>query len=40
LASRGVDAKATAPGQGPFRLAQVSDPDGNLLTFAQDQREH
>jgi len=40
LASRGVEAKATPPGQGPFRLAQVSDPDGNLLTFAQDQRKH
>jgi catechol 2,3-dioxygenase-like lactoylglutathione lyase family enzyme len=38
LASRGVVVQATAPGSGPFRLAQLRDPDGNLLTFSQDQR--
>jgi hypothetical protein len=36
--ARGMVAKATPPGQGPFRLARLSDPDGNMLTFAQDQR--
>jgi catechol 2,3-dioxygenase-like lactoylglutathione lyase family enzyme len=40
LASRGVETQATARGQGPYRLAQVTDPEGNLLTFSQDQRKH
>jgi len=38
LDARGVRLQATPPGEGPFRLAQLRDPDGNLLTFAQDQR--
>jgi glyoxylase I family protein len=39
LKARGIEASATKPGDGPFRLAQLKDPDGNLLTFAQDQRK-
>jgi catechol 2,3-dioxygenase-like lactoylglutathione lyase family enzyme len=35
LGSRGVTTKASAKGDGPYRLAQVRDPDGNLLTFSQ-----
>jgi predicted enzyme related to lactoylglutathione lyase len=31
----GVQAKRMNTGSGPFLLAQVSDPDGNVLTFAQ-----
>lgn len=38
IGSRGIEAHATPPGQGPYRLAQVRDPDGNLVTFSQDQR--
>jgi predicted enzyme related to lactoylglutathione lyase len=38
LGERGIQATATAPGEGPFRLAQLKDADGNQLTFAQDQR--
>jgi catechol 2,3-dioxygenase-like lactoylglutathione lyase family enzyme len=37
LGSRGVSAKAQTTGSGAYRLAQVRDPDGNLLTFAQPQ---
>jgi catechol 2,3-dioxygenase-like lactoylglutathione lyase family enzyme len=35
LGARGVTTKASAAGSGPYRLAQVQDPDGNLLTFSQ-----
>jgi glyoxylase I family protein len=38
LKSRGIDTAATAPGTGRFRIAQVKDPEGNVLTFAQDQQ--
>jgi predicted enzyme related to lactoylglutathione lyase len=38
LESRGIETAATAPGEGRFRIAQVRDPEGNLLTFAQDQK--
>jgi catechol 2,3-dioxygenase-like lactoylglutathione lyase family enzyme len=37
LDARGVTTKASPPGSGMYRLAQVRDPDGNLLTFAQKQ---
>jgi predicted enzyme related to lactoylglutathione lyase len=36
--SRGIETNVTAPGEGRYRLAQVKDPDGNVLTFAQDQK--
>jgi hypothetical protein len=38
VSARGI---AISPGRAdgaPFRLAQVRDPDGNLITFAQDVR--
>jgi predicted enzyme related to lactoylglutathione lyase len=35
LGSRGVPAKAQTTSSGQYRLAQVRDPDGNVLTFAQ-----
>lgn len=38
LRGRGVDTRASEPG-GPFRLAQLLDLEGNLLTFAEDQRK-
>jgi catechol 2,3-dioxygenase-like lactoylglutathione lyase family enzyme len=37
LGSRGITTQATPRSSSPFRLAQVTDPDGNLLTFAQKQ---
>jgi uncharacterized protein YndB with AHSA1/START domain/predicted enzyme related to lactoylglutathione lyase len=39
LQSKGLEAKAGGTPSGKFRLAQIRDPDGNLLTFAQDQRK-
>jgi predicted enzyme related to lactoylglutathione lyase len=37
LGSRGVSTKAQTTSSGLYRFAQVRDPDGNLLTFAQKQ---
>jgi catechol 2,3-dioxygenase-like lactoylglutathione lyase family enzyme len=37
LASRGIESKATPRSAGAVRLAQITDPDGNLLTFAEAQ---
>lgn len=38
LNASGIKAEATPPSSSMFRLAQVRDPDGNLLTFSQRQR--
>ncbi|MET0390132.1 MAG: VOC family protein [Polyangiales bacterium] len=38
--TRGITAHPTGPNQGPYDLAQVKDPDGNLLTFAQPKMKH
>jgi predicted enzyme related to lactoylglutathione lyase len=33
--ARGIELEPLDTGSGPFLLAQVTDPDGNVLTFAQ-----
>lgn len=37
LSTRGIAATASAPGDGPFRLVRIPDPDGNMITFAEPQ---
>lgn len=37
LRARGLVGKVDPPGRGPFRLARLADPDGNILTFAEAQ---
>jgi hypothetical protein len=38
LAERGVGVTATPPGSGAFRLVRLPDPNGNIVTFAEDTR--
>jgi catechol 2,3-dioxygenase-like lactoylglutathione lyase family enzyme len=35
LHQRHIEGHATPPGDGPFRLLRLPDPDGNVLTFAE-----
>ena len=37
LGQRGIEAKASAHGDGLFRLVRIADPDGNMITFAEPQ---
>ena len=38
LRARGLKARAAPAGKGPPRLVRIADPDGNIITFAEDPR--
>lgn len=38
LSARGLDAAATDTASGLFRIATITDPEGNAINFAQDLR--
>jgi hypothetical protein len=38
LAARGIAIEATTVPSGMFRIGRIADPDGNVITFAEDLR--